>query len=150
MARETSDDDQHDVAALRRQVQELRTSLKEMTSRYDRLSALFSSSLVESTIALNKSSQQPNTATTSIHENQEERSMAEMEISTPKPQQKIASAIASTPSPDLTTTTMNVTEHPARQLQQPTTHTPITTTTTTQQAAQPAKSTPPRLKFTNL
>ncbi|XP_037902908.1 uncharacterized protein LOC119646520 [Hermetia illucens] len=137
MARGTSDDDEDEVAALRRQVQELRTSLKEMTSRYDRLAALFSSSLTKSTIALTNPTHQTITPTTSCHENRGERSMAE--VKNPTIQQIPAAAIETTSTPHPTTTPINVAEGPARQLHQPSTHTPITTTSTAPRAVQAAK-----------
>lgn len=108
MARETSDDDEDEVATLRRQVQELRTSLKEMMNRYDRLVALFSSSLTKSTIALTNPTHQTITPTTSCHENRGERSMAE--VKNPTIQQIPAAAIETTSTSHPTTTPINVAE----------------------------------------
>ncbi|CAD7093686.1 unnamed protein product [Hermetia illucens] len=139
MALESTDDDEDDVVVLRRQVQELKTSLKEMTSRYDRLSALFSSSLTQSTIALTNTTPQYNTPGTSANENREERSPEEITIPKPSLLHKPVPTTTDTTSPQLTVPPMKAAHHPTQQLQQPSTHTPTTTTTTTSQAAQSTK-----------
>lgn len=121
MGRETTDDED-EVAALRRQVQDLTATLKNITSWYDRHTALLGASITPPTNAPSTTVPQYNVPITSHHGNHEKWARQHMIISDSGIRQGSSTAILATTPPPPTAAKAGF--NPPPQPQQPATHNP--------------------------